>query len=516
LPMGTEKLESNQHSGITRRDFMKKSIRAGAALPVITLAAPGTACRGGRLAGEKGLLTRDTMEKLLGIMLERGGDFAEIYTQNSLSTAISLSEDKIKSIRYNVSQGVGFRVISGEEVGYAYSDDLSFQQLKNAARTAAMVAKSGGGGTNLVNLTRREAPARIHVETPLETIEERRKAETVLQANAAARDYDSRITDVIVNYTESTKSYQVANSQGTFIEDTLPLFRISVSVTAAGNGERQSGFNSFSRRSGWESVAEINPGDIAREAARQAVSMLDAREAPAGELPVILPAGWGGVLFHEAIGHGFEGDFVRKKTSVYSDKLGKKIASPVVTVVDDGTLENMRGSANFDSEGTPTSRTVLINEGVCEGFLFDILNAKLTGNKPTGNGRRQSFRYPPLPRMTNTFLLPGKASVSDLTVGVKKGLLVRQLSGGSVDITTGNFVFNVTEAYLVENGSISYPVRGASLIGKGSDILQRVEMVADNLDFGYGTCGKDGQGVPVCVGQPALRISHITVGGTAI
>ncbi|MFC2076038.1 TldD/PmbA family protein [candidate division KSB1 bacterium] len=507
----------DKRTEINRREFMIKGFGFGLALPAMVYLPLG--CRPENGAGLRGSgLPESTIRRLLAKALERGGDFAEIYCETRQSADITLSEDKVKSLNFRLSQGVGVRVTAGEEVGYAYSDDLAEEQLLKAAESAGMVAAAGGtaGTAGTVKLNRHDFAGNIKVQVPLESIPEKDKVRLLLDANAAARDYDSRITDVNVVYSEASQNFQVANSDGLLVQDEIPLFRLSVSVTAAEGDNRQSGFHSFSRRAGWEAVEADKPRELAGEAARQSISMLDSKEAPTGEMPVILPSGWGGVLFHEAIGHGFEGDFVRKETSVYTDKLGKKVGSPLVTVVDDGTVANMRGSANVDSEGTPTQRTVMIKDGVCEGFLYDLLNARLSGGRSTGNGRRQTFRHIPVPRMTNTFLLPGQASVSDLAHETKKGLLVRQLAGGSVDITTGNFVFNVTEAYMLEEGEITYPVRGASLIGRGAEILERVDMVADDLDFGYGTCGKDGQMVPVCVGQPSLRISRMTVGGTQI
>jgi len=274
------------------------------------------------------------------------------------------------------------------------------------------------------------------------------------------------------------------------------------------------GSQSLSERSGYEVFKQVSPADLGKEAARQAVAMLEAREAPAGEMPVVLPNGWGGVLIHEAIGHGFEGDFIRKKTSFYADKLEKQVASSKISIVDDGTLRNRRGTLNADDEGSVTRRNILIEGGICKGFLYDIFNARLMKTYSTGNARRQSFRYIPIPRMTNTFMLAGQDEVEEMIRRTRSGLRVRKLGGGQVDITSGNFVFRVAEAYMIERGKVTYPVKGATLIGSGPEVLTKVDMVGPDLDYGVGTCGKDGQGVPVCVGQPTVRISAITVGGT--
>jgi len=462
-----------------------------------------------------GFLPEDDIKSVLSLALSKGGNFSEVYSEAKNSLYISMSENKIKSLNFTISKGAGVRVLDDRELGYAYTDNLSLKELKDIAPIAGEIA-SKKSKKKVKELATPEVGNNISWKIPLESISEKEKTALLWEANETARNYSRYVTEVSITYSEENKKVQIANSYGIFVTDKQPLSRFSIFVTAVKGDVRQTGFHSFSDRGGWELYTLDRVKNTAAEAARQAVSMLDAKEAPSGEMVVILPNGWGGVLFHEAIGHAFEGDFVRKKTSVYSDMLGKLIASPLVSVVDDGTLFNKRGTTNVDDEGIPTQRTVLIDGGVCAGFLYDLHNASLMNTKSTGNGRRQSYRFSPQPRMTNTIMLKGTNEKEELIKETPKGLLVKQLSGGSVDITTGHFVFNVTEAYLIEKGKITCPVRGASLIGKGSEILNKIDMVAGNVDTGAGTCGKGGQYVPVSVGQPDLRISEMTVGGARV
>ncbi len=500
--------------GLTRREFMSKSAKTG----LLIYSAPAIAGAFSSGCSQKTPvnefdLSQENLMKLIKTALSRGGDFAEVYVEHRETTSMSLSEDKIKSLNYSISQGVGIRVISGEETGYAYTDDFSMDELQKTAETASAIAH-GKVKVASADLTKLVYPENINVITSLNTIDEKKKIQMMKQANEYCRSYSNYIKDVYVNYSEEFKNVFLANSNGVYFTDEQPLTRFSTYVNAIKGDVRQSGSDSIGGREGWEMYNPEKIEKVASKASKTAVGMLDSKECPSGEMAVIMPNGWGGVLLHEAIGHGFEGDFIRKGTSVFSDKLGKRVADPKVTVVDDGTIKNKRGTLNADDEGTLTQKTVLIENGICRGFMYDLFNSKLSNVKSTGNGRRQSFRHTPLPRMTNTIMQGGTDSIDDMVSNTKYGLNVKQLSGGSVDITSGNFVFNVTEAYMVENGKETYPVRGASLIGKGSDVLEKIDLVGGDVDTGDGSCGKDGQSVPVTVGQPELRISKCTVGGT--
>jgi TldD protein len=457
-------------------------------------------------------LSSRILGRLLDVSLSNGGDFADVFVEETRTTSIGLGEDKIKNVSVSVQHGVSVRVISGDEVRLAYTDELDEDQLLATARAA--VSDGDEGTAARQDLVKDKTTERFTVEVPLSEVEASKKAEILRRANLGARDYDRRVNEVSVSYYDQERRIVVANSEGRWVEDGQPLSLLAVSVVAVEGSLRQTGYERVSERRGYELFDEVSPESLGREAAREAVSMLEAEEAPTGELTVVMPRGWGGVLLHEAVGHGLEGDFVRKETSFFTGQMGKRVASPLVTVVDDGTIANHRGSLGVDDEGTPTQRTVLIEKGICTGFLFDLLNARLMGMEPTGNGRRESFRHPPLPRMTNTFMVGGEASSEDLIRETERGLEVRKLGGGQVDITSGNFVFKVNEAYLIEDGKTTRPVKGATLIGNGPEIMKRVDMVAAGETCAAGSCGKGGQMVPVCVGEPGLRISAMTVGGT--
>ena len=512
------KIPDRPKKGMTRREFVKKGIQGGiivTATPVI-MSSLLSGCAPSPVAPKvPWQLTPEILQKLLDVALSKGGDFADIYVEHRVSTQISLEENLIKSLDYGINQGVGIRVIAGEEVGYSYTDDLAMKKLEETARTAAYIAATGIK-PSIANLSERSVKKNIIVEIGMEKVIEKKKVLLMQAANEAARAFDPAVKEVTVRYSDEIKNLIIANSEGRLVHDEQPLFRLGVSALAVRNGVRQMGSESLSERSGYEVFKRVSPADLGKEAARQAVSMLDAREAPTGEMPVIIANGWGGVLIHEAIGHGFEGDFIRKKTSFYTDKVGEKVASENVSIVDDGSLRNRRGTLNADDEGTITRRNILIENGICQGFLYDIFNAGLMKTYSTGNARRQSFRYIPIPRMTNTFMLAGEDAAEDMVRRTRSGLRVRKLGGGQVDITSGNFVFQVTEAYMIERGRTTYPVKGATLIGNGPEVLTKVDMVGPDLDYGPGSCGKDGQSVPCCVGQPTVRISAITVGGTRV
>ncbi|MFL5343600.1 MAG: TldD/PmbA family protein [Hyalangium sp.] len=464
------------------------------------------------------LLPQPLIERLLAVAMERGGEFAEVYIERSLTTAVVLEESRIKSAQTGLTQGVGVRVISGAKVGYAYSDDLDSEALLRAASTAAMIAQ-GGGSKDSFKVSRAPSPSYYRVPTPLAEVDVASKAALVLRADKAARAFDSRVKQVNGSYADNTKRIAVANTLGHYTEDTQDLCRIGIQVVAEGKKkERRTGVFGGGGRVSFSHFDSFTPEQVGREAARQAVATLGAAECQAGPQTVVLAPGWSGILLHEAVGHGLEADFIRKGTSLFAGKLGQKVASDLVTVIDDGTMANGRGSINVDDEGVPGERKVLIEKGVLKGYLYDSLNAKLMGQRSTGSGRRESFKSMPLPRMTNTYLAPGDHAPEDIIQEVKRGLYCANFGGGQVDITNGNFVFEVSEAYQIEDGKLGRPVKNAILIGVGPEALKNVSRVGNDPmpDPGMGTCGKDGQSVPVGVGLPTLRIDNMTVGGTKV
>ena len=456
------------------------------------------------------------LEKLLSAAMSRGAEFAEVYVERSTTTAVSLDEGKVRSAQVGAVTGVGVRAIRGAQVGYAHSDDLDEAALLRTAQTAALIAE-GNRDPGPVSLSRTPLPTYYQVHQPLAAVEVARKVELVREADAAARAHDRRIRQVTAGYADQTREILVANTLGHLAEDRQDLCRLGVSCVAFGKGgERRTGFYGGGGRVDFRFYEDFSPAQVGRESARQAIATLGAVPAPAGPQTVVLAPGWSGILLHEAVGHGLEADFIRKGTSLFAGKLGEKVASELVTVIDDGTVAGGRGSLNVDDEGNPGERKVLIEKGVLKGYLYDHLNAKLTGQRSTGSGRRQSFRHAPMPRMTNTYLAPGDQTAAEIVGGVHKGLYCRQFGGGQVDISNGNFVFEISEAYLIEQGEITRPVKGAMLIGVGPEALKNVSAVGSDASFdpGLGTCGKDGQSVPVGVGLPTVRIDDVTVGGT--
>src|SRR5882672_9493912 len=463
-------------------------------------------------------ITERDLESYLSEALSAGGEYADLYFEYLATSSIGIDEGIVRSATQGVTLGVGVRVIAGERTGYAYSDDLSPEKIRKAARVAAHIAR--GPATVVKSGFEQARPHDLYpmLRAPNEMgLPER--VDLVKRADRAARAYDSRVFQVQATYADSLRHVLVATSEGRLSFDRQPMARMSVMVLARqGDGAPQHGYSGGGGRVTLDFfLNEKTPEDFAREAARQAIVQLDAIDAPAGEMAVVLGAGWPGILLHEAVGHGLEGDFHRKKTSMFTHLMGQTIASPGVTVVDDGTMADRRGSLTIDDEGTPTQRNVLIENGKLVGLMQDRQNARLMGVKPTGNGRRQSHAYAPMPRMTNTIMLGGTADPQEIIGSVKKGLYCANFGGGQVDIVSGKFVFTITEGYLIENGKLGAPVKGATLIGAGSEALTKVGMVGNDmaLDPGIGTCGKDGQGVPVGVGQPTLRIDALTVGGTA-
>jgi len=462
-------------------------------------------------------ITRPQVEKLLGLALERGGDFAELFYEFRVSDGLFLEEGIIKNATKSIGQGVGVRVVAGEKTGFACSDDLSFERVAQAARTASFIASAGPSSAKGAPPAAGAGGQDLYpIAEPLVEAAMDEKLRLVHAADAAARAHDTRIREVRVSLASEYRIILVANSDGTCAADAQPLSRFNVTCIARDNGNQQSGTHGGGGRIGIDFFRAHPPEYYAGQSARQAILQLEAAAAPAGQMEVVMASGWPGVLLHEAVGHGLEADFNRKGFSAYAGRVGQPVASEVCTVVDDGTIPFRRGSMNIDDEGTPTSRTVLIENGILRGFINDRLSAQLMGTPRTGNGRRESFAAVPIPRMTNTFLLAGASDPEEIIRSVRNGLYVVGLSGGQVDITNGKFVFSASEAYLIENGRVTRPVRGATLIGSGPEVLNKVTMVGHDLalDEGIGTCGKDGQSVPVGVGTPTVKISEMTVGGT--
>jgi TldD protein len=454
------------------------------------------------------------MERLLGIALARGGDFADLYFEHERSSSLLLEEGIIRTASAGVTCGLGVRVVAGERTGYAYTDDLSWPAMARAAETAAHIASD-----SRTLPPQPVSPAvvdRRYGESSLDQLPLADRIALVERAERAARAYDPRIDKVIATLGEETRAVRIANSAGVLAEDVQPLFSIRVSAIAADKGVRREGSAGGGGRLGPEFFESRPPEYFAREAARMAITLLSAKEAPAGPMPVVLAPGWPGILLHEAVGHGLEGDFNRKGTSAFSGRIGQRVAAPGVTVVDDGSIPNRRGSLNVDDEGQTPGRTVLIEDGILRGYLQDRLNSRLMGMPATGNGRREGYGSIPIPRMTNTFMLAGQDDPDDIVRSVSRGLYAKQFGGGQVDITSGKFVFTATEAYLIEGGRLGPPVVGATLIGNGPDVLTKVTRVGHDLqlDEGVGVCMKAGQQVPVGVGIPTLLVSEITVGGT--
>ena len=461
------------------------------------------------------------LEKYLGAALSAGGEYADLYFEYRASSSISLDESLIKSATQGVSAGVGVRVISGERTGYAYSDDLSSEKILKAARIAARIA-NGPARVSSVGLSEVPLPQDLYpvvvAPTDMEIAE---KLDLVLRADKAARGYDNRIRQVRAGYADEVRHVLTVTSDGGISGDFQPLARLSVFCLAQGGKDGKVIQRGSSGGGGRVELKffleEKTPEHFAREAARQAIVALTAVEAPAGEMEVVLGPGWPGILLHEAVGHGLESDFNRKKTSAFSGLIGRKVASELCTVVDDGTIPGRRGSLNVDDEGTPTSQTVLIERGILKGYMQDKLSARLTQGALTGNGRRESYMHVPMPRMTNTYMLSGQSAPQDILRSVRRGLYAVQFGGGQVDITNGKFVFSASEAYLIEDGQVTRPVRNATLIGDGPEVLKHVSMVGNDLelDEGIGVCGKEGQSVPVGVGIPTIKVDRLTVGGTA-
>ncbi len=461
-------------------------------------------------------LDHHALEQVFGQILAHKIDYADLYFQYSRSEGWSLEEGIVKSGSFNIDQGVGVRTVSGEKTAFAYSDDISLTALTAAAQATRAIARQGTGGKTQV--ARRGEGRNLYIpHDPLASLADAAKVALLEKIERYARSLDARVTQVMAHLGGEYEVVLVTRSDGVTAADVRPLVRISVQVIVEQDGRREQGSAGGGGRSDYAYFTDAIVQDYAQKAVAQALTNLDARPAPAGTMTVVLGPGWPGILLHEAIGHGLEGDFNRKGSSAFSGRIGERVAAPGVTVVDDGTIAHRRGSLNIDDEGNTTQRNVLIEDGVLKGYMQDSLNARLMGVAATGNGRRESFAHIPMPRMTNTYMLNGDRDEQEIIQSVKHGLYAVNFGGGQVDITSGKFVFSASEAYMIEDGKVTYPVKGATLIGNGPDVLTRVAMIGNDmaLDSGVGTCGKEGQSVPVGVGQPTLRIDGVTVGGTA-
>lgn len=456
--------------------------------------------------------TLDTVRQAL-----EGCEDGELFLEYRQSESISFDDGRVKAASFDTQQGFGLRAVSGEATGFAHASLLDNAAVSRAAETVKAVRRGAGGvmaeppgGTNKALYTD---------ANPLPLIPFEEKVRVLAEMDAYARGRDPRVVQVMASLTGSWQAVHIVRADGVMAADIRPLVRLNVSVMVSQGDRMETGSHGLGGRVTYDGlITEESWKAAVDEALRQAIVNLDSIDAPAGEMPVVLGPGWPGVLLHEAVGHGLEGDFNRKKTSAFSERMGQRVAAPGVTVVDDGTLPDRRGSLTIDDEGTPSGRTVLIEDGILTGYIFDRMNARLMGARPTGNGRRQSYAHSPLPRMTNTYMEGGDADPADIIAGVKKGLYAVNFGGGQVDIVSGKFVFSASEAYLIENGKLGAPVKGATLIGNGPDVLTKVKAIGNDmgLDPGIGTCGKDGQGVPCGVGQPTLLVEPLTVGGTSV
>jgi TldD protein len=463
-------------------------------------------------------LNEGDLSKTFGQIMSHQVDYADLYFQYSRSEAWSLDEGIVKSGSFNIDQGVGVRAISGEKTAFAYSDDISSRALSDTATAVRAIAAVGQNGILPVLKPSTVALQSLYLPNdPIASLPAEAKVKLLERLEGFARALDPRVQQVMASLAGEYEVILVAGSNGRLAADIRPLVRCSISVIVEENGKREQGSAGGGGRFDFAYFDDEVLQRYAKEAVHQAVTNLHAEPAPAGQMTVVLGSGWPGILLHEAVGHGLEGDFNRKGSSTFSGRVGQRVASKGVTVIDDGTIAERRGSLNIDDEGNPTQRTVLIEDGILKGYMQDSLNARLMGVAPTGNGRRESFAHLPLPRMTNTMMLAGEHDPAEIIKSVKKGIYAANFGGGQVDITSGKFVFSMSEAYLIEDGKITRPIKGATLIGNGPDAMNRVSMIGNDLklDPGVGTCGKDGQSVPVGVGQPTLRIDGLTVGGTA-
>ena len=496
-----------------RREFLQASLKGGVALAASpSLMASLLSAMEGRAAPAKLDLDPQMLNRIIRAALQKGGDFAEVYVENRISRDILMEESKVKQAVFGISQGAGVRVIAGEKTGYAHTDEISEDKLKRAAEVASYVAR-GSKPSAPAALRKAGRPSFISVRVPLQDVADARRIEIMQRADQAALSYDPRIRMASISYYDEIRGRTIANSEGLLLNDELPLLFFIVQTLGAGNNTRHMGRERLSMHAGFEMFDRVKPEEVARACARESIAMLAAEDCPAGKMDIVMQNGWGGVLVHEAVGHPLEADNIARQVGVFTGKMGQKVASEIFTMVDDGSIPNARGTTNFDDEGTPMRRNVLIEKGVLKLFMSDILSAKQLKMTRTGNGRRESFRNVPIPRMTNTFIDNGNDKPEDILASTPKGIYVQSLSGGSVNPTTGMFNFTCREAYLIENGKKTRPVKGATLIGSCLDIISNIDAVGNDLDFGPGICGK-GQNAEVNAGQPTVRIRGINVGGT--
>ncbi|MFA6128548.1 MAG: TldD/PmbA family protein [Bacteroidales bacterium] len=499
---------------IPRRKFLEMSLKGGLVLAAssplitqflsscstVTTVAPGLA------------IDKSVLNKVIAKALEKGGDFADVYIENRVSREIVMQESKFKSGLYGISQGAGVRVISGNKTGYAYTEEITEEKLLKAAEVASFIALNGKM-INPVSISDTQRPSFITVQQPLGQIADQKRIDIIKRADQACMDYDKRIKMAMINYYDEVRGRVIANSEGIYLQDELPMMFFIVQTMSDDGKARHMSRERLSKHMGFEMFDTYTPEMVAQRAAREAIAMLDAQDAPAGMMDVVMQNGWGGVLVHEAVGHPLEADNIAKKIGAFTGKVGQKVASDVFTMIDDGTIANARGTINFDDEGTPAKRNVLIEKGVLKGYMSDILSAKQLGMDRTGNGRRESFQYIPIPRMTNTFIEKGESDPADILSSTKKGIYVQSLSGGSVNPVTGVFNFTCREAYLIENGRKTVPIKGATLIGSCLGVISSIDAIGTDLDFGPGICGK-GQNAEVDAGMPTVRIRGINVGGS--
>jgi TldD protein len=503
---------------VTRRKFLKAGVTGGAVIatfPVwklFSFSAPPSDFYVNPTVN----LSRETLEKLIEIALQKGGEFAEVYVEYNVGNQIALEENKIYGAGRGVDMGVGIRVLHGEKTGYAFCDDLSFDKLKETAEVASYIAAEKEI-KKPVQLKTSDIPSYYMVKVSPDTIIPQEKAKFLWKANSIGRSYNKKINQVNVSFSDTNKKIIIANSKGTWVEDMQTLSRLVVSASAIEGSKRSRGYSYKGGTLGYEHYDENVAEELAKDAARMAMAMLPAEDAPAGEYPIVMAKGHCGTFFHEAIGHSLESDGIRKKTSCFWDKKGEMIASEITSLADDGTVPGARGSINVDDEGIPGQKNILIDKGKCINFIYDRLNAGLMKAELTGNGRRESYQHYVLPRMTNTYLMAGKDDPDDILKSVKKGMYISRIGGGNVTSVTGRFVFSVPEGYLIENGKITKPLKGIQLMGSGPEVLKNVAMVGPDLEIaGGGTCGKSGQSKPVSDGNPTLKVSKITIGGAKV
>ncbi len=463
-------------------------------------------------------ISLDDLDKPLSLLVRNKIDLGEIFIQKTEYESFALEESKVKNASFSIEQGVGIRAVNHDKTGFAYSDNINMDSILESAGAAGSIFKTGKTQRKKIGTLISPGNNLYSSTNPLSSISSEDKIKLLLGLDTKARKQDSKISQVFTNLSSSFETILVLASDGTLATDIRPLVRLGVTVIAEVNGKKERGSASIGGRYSLQDLLKKDPDALAIEAVRQALVNLDARPAPAGVMDVVLGPGWPGVLLHEAVGHGLEADFNRKQTSVFSNSMGEQVTSALCTIVDDGTMVNRRGSLQIDDEGNVGANTVLIEKGILKNYMQDKLNANLMGANCTGNGRRESYAYLPMPRMTNTFMLPGESSQEEMIKKIDKGIFAVNFSGGQVDITSGKFVFSTSECYYVENGKIQYPVKDATLIGNGPEIMQRVTMVGNDLqlDPGIGVCGKDGQSVPVGVGQPSILIKDMVVGGTQV